>query len=361
MALLLRFLLLCGIVGFTRSLSITTPEQMIEKAKGETAYLPCKFTLSPEDQGPLDIEWLISPADNQKVDQVIILYSGDKIYDDYYPDLKGRVHFTSNDLKSGDASINVTNLQLSDIGTYQCKVKKAPGVANKKIQLVVLVKPSGTRCYVDGSEEIGSDFKLKCEPKEGSLPLQYEWQKLSDSQKMPTSWLAEMTLSVISVKNASSEYSGTYSCTVRNRVGSDQCLLRLNVVPPSNKAGLIAGAIIGTLLALVLIGLIIFCCHKKRREEKYEKEVHHDIREDVPPPKSRTSTARSYIGSNHSSLGSMSPSNMEGYSKTQYNQVPSEDFERTPQSPTLPPAKKWRSPRRGRETVEWPRHGQSSP
>ncbi|PNJ36842.1 CXADR isoform 5 [Pongo abelii] len=140
MALLLRFVLLCGVADFARSLSITTPEEMIEKAKGETAYLPCKFTLSPEDQGPLDIEWLISPADNQKVDQVIILYSGDKIYDDYYPDLKGRVHFTSNDLKSGDASINVTNLQLSDIGTYQCKVKKAPGVANKKIHLVVLGK-----------------------------------------------------------------------------------------------------------------------------------------------------------------------------------------------------------------------------
>nr|XP_005898232.1 PREDICTED: coxsackievirus and adenovirus receptor isoform X3 [Bos mutus] len=298
MELLLRFLLLCGVADFTRGLSITTPEQMIEKAKGETAYLPCKFTLGPEDQGPLDIEWLLSPADNQKVDQVIILYSGDKIYDDYYQDLKGRVHFTSNDLKSGDASINVTNLQLSDIGTYQCKVKKAPGVGNKKIQLTVLVKPSGIRCYVDGSEEIGNDFKLKCEPKEGSLPLRYEWQKLSDSQKLPTSWL-----------------------------------------PASNRAGTIAGAVIGTLLALVLIALIVFCCHKKRREEKYEKEVHHDIREDVPPPKSRTSTARSYIGSNHSSLGSMSPSNMEGYSKTQYNQVPSEDLERAPQSPTLPPAK----------------------
>ena len=58
-------------LDFTRGLSITTPEQMIEKAKGETAYLPCKFTLSPEDQGPLDIEWLLSPADNQKVDQVV--------------------------------------------------------------------------------------------------------------------------------------------------------------------------------------------------------------------------------------------------------------------------------------------------
>lgn len=58
-------------LDFARGLSITTPEQMIEKAKGETAYLPCKFTLSPEDQGPLDIEWLLSPADNQKVDQVV--------------------------------------------------------------------------------------------------------------------------------------------------------------------------------------------------------------------------------------------------------------------------------------------------
>ncbi|XP_075813968.1 coxsackievirus and adenovirus receptor isoform X1 [Microtus pennsylvanicus] len=339
MALLLCFVLLYGVADVTRGLSITTPEQSIDKAKGETAYLPCKFTLGPDDHGPLDIEWLISPSDNQKVDQVIILYSGDKIYDNYYPDLKGRVHFTSNDVTSGDASINVTNLQLSDIGTYQCKVKKAPGVANKKVLLTVLVKPSGTRCFVDGSEEIGNDFKLKCEPKEGSLPLRYEWQKLSDTQRMPTPWLAEMTSPVISVKNASSEYSGTYSCTVQNRVGSDQCMLRLDVVPPSNRAGTIAGAVIGTLLALVFIGAILFCCHRKRREEKYEKEVHHDIREDVPPPKSRTSTARSYIGSNHSSLGSMSPSNIEGYSKTQYNQVPSEDFERAPQSPTLAPAK----------------------
>lgn len=70
----------------------------------------------------------------------IILYSGDKVYVDYYQDLKGRVHFISNDITSGDASINVTNLQLSDVGIYQCKVKKAPGVSSKKVQLTVLGK-----------------------------------------------------------------------------------------------------------------------------------------------------------------------------------------------------------------------------
>lgn len=36
----------------------------------------------------------------------------------------------------------------------------------------------------------------------------------------------------------------------------------------------------------------------------------------------------------------MSPSNMEGYAKTPYNQVPSEDFERrSGQNPNFPPSK----------------------
>lgn len=48
---------------------------------------------------------------------------------------------------------------------------------------------------------------------------------------LPAFLSIEMTSPIISVKNATTEYSGTYSCTVTNRVGSDQCLLRLDVVP----------------------------------------------------------------------------------------------------------------------------------
>ncbi|XP_072470837.1 coxsackievirus and adenovirus receptor [Notamacropus eugenii] len=339
MKLLLCAALLCWTADVTRSITITTTEEKIEKAKGETAHLPCKFTIAPTDQESLHIEWIKLRADNQKDDQEIILYSGGNIYDMYSEDLKGRVYFTSNDPRLGDASINITNLRLSDKGTYQCKVKKLPGVGNKKMELSVLYKPSGTRCYVDGSSEIGSDFKIRCESKEGSLPLYYEWQRLPSTEKFPAMSFSDFNPSIISVRNATTEYSGTYSCTVKNSVGVDHCLLRVNVVPPSNTAGTIAGAVIGTLCALLLVGLLIFCCCKKHKEEKYEKEVHHDIREDVPPPKSRTSTARSYIGSNHSSLGSMSPSNIEGYSKTQYNQVPTEDFDRTPQNPSFQPTK----------------------
>ncbi|KAJ7419676.1 Coxsackievirus and adenovirus receptor like protein [Willisornis vidua] len=198
------------------------------------------------------------------------------------------MQFTHSDPRSGDGSLDIQNLKAADTGTYQCKVKKAPGVQSKKIQLTVLDKDTG-----------------------------------------------ELLL-----KNASQEYSGVYHCVASNRVGTDECSVELHVTPPVNTAGIIVGAIIGTLLALSVLTFLICCWRKKHREKKYEKEVHHDIREDVPPPKSRSSTARSYIGSNRSSLGSMSPSNMEGYTKTPYSQVPSEDFERAPgQNPTFAPSK----------------------
>ncbi|XP_006022976.1 coxsackievirus and adenovirus receptor isoform X1 [Alligator sinensis] len=324
----------CCSPGVTDSLKITPTDQpMIEKAQGEKVTLPCMFTLSQEDEGPLDIEWVLIPIDNQKNEQTIIMYTVDRVYSNYYEGMHGRMQFSNPDPKSGDASLEILNLKSTDTGTYQCKVKKAPGVQSQKIQLTVLVKPARTKCYVEGSQEIGSDLTLKCAAQEGSPLLSYSWRKLTGTgtEQLPATSLLNKNTGELSVKNASQDNSGTYSCIVSNRVGTDECFLVLNVTPPVNVGGIIAGAIIGTLLGLCLLAFLISYACKKHREKKYEKEVHHDIREDVPPPKSRTSTARSYVGSNRSSLGSMSPSNMDGYTKTPYSQVPSEDFERTPE------------------------------
>lgn len=68
----------------------------------------------------------------------VILYSGDRAYENYYEPMKGRVHFNSADPKNGDASIILTGLKSSDSGTYQCKVKKAPGIRSRKMQLSVM-------------------------------------------------------------------------------------------------------------------------------------------------------------------------------------------------------------------------------
>lgn len=306
-----------------------------EGIQGDKITLECKYTIAPEDVGTLDIEWFLVAADSQQADQMIINYNRDVVYQHSGP-LKDRVQFASADPREGDGSIEIINLKESDTGTYQCKVKKLPGSRNRKMPLTVYIKPAKTRCVIEGKQEIGNDIALKCNSNEGSAPLTYSWQKTSGLEKLPPTATADSSGSILTVKNASQEFSGTYRCTSRNRVGTDECVLILNVVPPANTAGIIAGAVIGTLLFLIILGILIFCCCRKQKEKKYEKEIQHEIREDVAPPKSRTSTARSYIGSNHSSLGSLSPSNMDGYSKARYNQVLNEELERPPsQNPSF--------------------------
>ncbi|XP_077597099.1 coxsackievirus and adenovirus receptor homolog [Stigmatopora nigra] len=318
---------------------ISTEPTSIEKASGQSVRLDCKFSLGPDDSGPLDIEWSLLSSDNQKEDKVVILYSGDRAYDDYYPPMKGRVHFNLADPKNGDASINLTGLKSSDSGTYQCKVKKAPGIRSRKMLLIVMVKPSKPRCYAEGLTQQGKDIVLRCTSQEGTKPMQYSWEKTSNGNVLPASSVMDPVAGTINVRNASASASGTYRCSASNRVGTEECILHLNITPPPNTAGIIAGAIIAVLLILIIIAIILFCCCRARHRKKYEKEICNEIREDVPPPKSRVSTARSFtVGSQRSSLGSMSPSNLHEYAlKPQYDKIPSSEEDRPPSHTPLPP------------------------
>ncbi|CAL1573931.1 unnamed protein product [Knipowitschia caucasica] len=333
-------LFLSLVMGLVCGLEITSSgPPSIEKASGESVKLDCQFTLANEDSGPLDIEWSLRAPDNQREDMVVLLYAGDRAYEDYYAPMKGRVHFNSPDPKNGDASISLTGLKSSDSGTYQCKVKKAPGIRSKKIGLIVMVKPSRPRCYSEGPMQEGKDIVMKCVSKDGTNPMQYIWEKTSGNKLLPSTATLDTAGGTIIVKNASASASGSYRCTASNRVGSDECVLQLNVTPPPNTAGIVAGSIIAVLLILLIIAIILFCFCRSRHRKKYEKEICNEIREDVPPPKSRVSTARSFtVGSQRSSLGSMSPSNLHEYVKPQYDKIPSsEEFERPPSHAPLPP------------------------
>ncbi|KAL7390037.1 hypothetical protein ABVT39_013906 [Epinephelus coioides] len=224
--------LLSLFTGLASSLEITTTgPTSIEKASGQSVKLDCQFTLGPQDSGPLDIEWSLLASDNQNEDKVVIMYSGDRPYEDYYAQMKGRVHFNSADPKNGDASINLTGLKSTDSGTYQCKVKKAPGIRSRKMLLIVMVKPSKPRCYVEGPTQEGKDIVLRCLSSEGTNPLQYSWEKTSDSKVLPSTAVMDPVAGTINVRNASAGTSGTYRCTVSNRVGTEDCILYLKVTP----------------------------------------------------------------------------------------------------------------------------------
>lgn len=69
----------------------------------------------------------------------ILSYSGGQQYQLGSPELMSRLKFVA-DPSRGDASISITGLQVSDTSTYQCKVKKPPGIDSRKVTLVVLGK-----------------------------------------------------------------------------------------------------------------------------------------------------------------------------------------------------------------------------
>ncbi|XP_008330505.1 coxsackievirus and adenovirus receptor homolog [Cynoglossus semilaevis] len=334
-------LLLIVFTGLVRGLDISTSgETFVEKASGQSAMLECRFNVAPGDSGPLDIEWTLLASDNQKEDKVVILYAGDRSYEDYYPPMKGRVHFNAADPKTGDASINLTGLKSTDSGTYLCKVKKAPGIGSRKMQLSVMVRPSKPRCYTEGSTEEGKDFSLRCTSSEGTNPMKYIWDRTTETKILPASAMMDSDQGILRVKNASTSVTGTYRCTAKNRVGTEECFLQVKVTAPVNTANIIAGTITAILLILIILAIILFCCYRSHQRKKYEKEICNEIREDVPPPKSRVSTARSFtVGSQRSSLGSMSPSNLHEYAlKPQYDKIPTADeYERPSSHNPLPP------------------------
>ena len=67
----------------------------------------------------------------------LLSYAGGKTL--HYGDasLSARLGFVSDPTK-GDASVSIGSLLVSDTATYQCKVKKAPGVDMRKVTVVVM-------------------------------------------------------------------------------------------------------------------------------------------------------------------------------------------------------------------------------
>ncbi|XP_071783958.2 V-set and immunoglobulin domain-containing protein 8b isoform X1 [Centroberyx gerrardi] len=276
----------------TEAMQVTsTGSQTIQRAQGEKVALGCTYTPGSSDTGELDIEWSnVSPDMTQK-DKLILSYAGGQTLHYGDPGLSKRLSFTG-DPKLGDASIAISDVRVSDTATYQCKVKKAPGVDMRKVTLVVMVRPSVPKCWVEGGEEKGGTVSLRCKSSQGSTPLSYVWRRESGGAIPPTATQDPQTGELL-IRNHSESNVGNYVCEVKNAVGREQCKYTLYAYNATNKVGVIVGAVIGALLLLLLllllIWLLICCCHKRR----YQKEVANEIREDAPAPESRPSSRNS--------------------------------------------------------------------
>uniref|UniRef100_A0A3Q1GTQ1 Ig-like domain-containing protein n=1 Tax=Acanthochromis polyacanthus TaxID=80966 RepID=A0A3Q1GTQ1_9TELE len=83
---------------------------------GETVILPCNITLS--DDLPT-IEW----SKDDLSPNIIFLYrDGCETFEMKHPDFRFRTNLLMTELKHGNLSLRISNLQPSDEGRYQCMV-----------------------------------------------------------------------------------------------------------------------------------------------------------------------------------------------------------------------------------------------
>ncbi|KAM4719204.1 coxsackievirus and adenovirus receptor homolog [Anableps anableps] len=266
---------------------MSTSPQTILVAEGDTVRLGCRYMLSLLDTGEIDIEWSVLSPDTTKKDQMLLSYTSGSKYYHGGPRVTEGFSFAAGDPSRGDASLSISQLSRVHSATYQCKVKKSPGVDTRKVSLVVKVKPSVPKCWLEGGELVGEAVSLHCESSEGSTPLKYKWRR-ETKDPMPAAATQDSTTGELRISNHTQSFAGIYLCEVNNAVGAERCRISLRANKPPNRAAVIGGKAVGSLL-LVLI-LLVFAgvlCWKLKDRHRHDKEFSNEIREDVGPPDSR--------------------------------------------------------------------------
>uniref|UniRef100_A0A3Q1GIT0 Coxsackievirus and adenovirus receptor homolog n=1 Tax=Acanthochromis polyacanthus TaxID=80966 RepID=A0A3Q1GIT0_9TELE len=260
----------------TQAMQVTsTSPQTIQKAKGESVTLGCSYTPSPFDIGELDIEWSVVSPDTTQKDQMLLSYTGGI---KYLHGLAKGLSFATGDPSAGDASLSIAVLSPAHTATYQCKVKKSPGVDMLKMSLVVMVKPSVPKCWVEGGELVGEAALLHCQSAKGSTPLKYTWRRES-AGPVPAAATQNSATGELKISNHSLSFAGIYICEVNNAVGSEHCRINLKANKPPNRAAVIVGTIVGSLLLIfILLVFIVLLYWKFNSRRRYEKEFSNEIR-----------------------------------------------------------------------------------
>ncbi|CAG5867240.1 unnamed protein product [Menidia menidia] len=277
----------------TQGMRVTsTGPYRIQRAEGESVTLGCTYSPSPFDTGELDIEWTVVSQDTTQKDYMFLSYSGGSQFRHSGHAFAEGLSFAAGDPSNGDASLWISRLSPVHSATYQCKVKKSPGVDTRKMSLVVMVKPSVPKCWVKGQELVGEAVSLHCLSAKGSPPLRYRWRSQS-AQRLPDATMQNSGTGELKISNHSPSFAGMYLCEVNNAVGAERCEINLKANKPPNRAAVIVGTSVGSLLLIFILLVFAALLFWKLRSRRHsEKEFSNEIREDAQPPESRPASRR---------------------------------------------------------------------
>ncbi|XP_066564183.1 endothelial cell-selective adhesion molecule [Amia ocellicauda] len=247
--------------------------------------------------------WYTSPSTNLKQNTILWNYVGNSTKTvisfsngQLSPGSKefvDRVGF-SQTIPSTNVSIYINKTVESDSGHYVCNVI-IPGSPTLlgEIVLDVKVPPSVPKCKLTGVPVVKGNVTLTCSSQSGKPVPIYKWTRTGPVPEVFFPPRQNEKTGTLQLNNLSKNMSGKYECKASNSAGAETCFIQLEVSSPT-KAGVIAGATVGSIIGFV--ALILFLVFILRRRRDSEDEMANDIKEDAQAPK-RVSWAKSGTGS----------------------------------------------------------------
>ncbi|XP_070615638.1 V-set and immunoglobulin domain-containing protein 1 [Erythrolamprus reginae] len=243
------------------------PAGAVNTTVGANITLPCMYKTAST---PDIIQWNFHNSGLQERG-MYIWQQGKPFYIGQY---KGRIQVANN---TGNATLTIFKMQPSDTGVYTCSVYKftdATGSeAEKSVKVSVLVPPSMPLCSFGSSHhpkvEIGHLITLACISEIGQPQPVYNWYKLIGDKPQPVTELYNHYSGRLVLGNLSQFEEGYYQCTAINSLGNSSC--QIDLTTKHSEGGIIAGALIASILAAALIciiGWMLISREKRRRKEK---------------------------------------------------------------------------------------------
>ncbi|XP_075135098.1 programmed cell death 1 ligand 1-like [Leptodactylus fuscus] len=275
---------------------VTAPKSIYTAQYGDTVEMICNFPVPKEDDlRKLKVSWKHVQINQAEARQVTIFSNGREDVLNQEKTYKGRASLVIQELKNGAAILNITEVKLSDAGTYLCLLQLG-GSDYQEITLNVQASYSRIVTYSNVSEE--HDISLTCESV-GFPEAEVYWKK--DGVNVSSSVNTSQTRTTDGLYKVISTLKGVdvnhyYQCEFWNKAlnemteaslkhsGHVELLTHGSNYPQKNDSGhhshtVIIISIIGCIAILLIVMVILhlkkrhwcFKCFKKKGTRAYHQ------------------------------------------------------------------------------------------
>ncbi|XP_010185081.1 PREDICTED: V-set and immunoglobulin domain-containing protein 1-like, partial [Mesitornis unicolor] len=132
-------------------------------------------------------------------------------------------------------------------------------------------KPSRPFCKIEGTPEKGHLIYLLCKCEEGLPHPSYRWYKVDENTLKPVTAQHNPNNGILYIGNLTAFETGYYRCVASNVLGNSSC--ELDLTAKHSESGVVAGALIGAILAAAIICIIVWVLTKRTKTKKSSNEM----------------------------------------------------------------------------------------